>query len=83
MEVGATHQESFQINVDENDDDGAVKCILESPKVLRGKSKQPMRKGSLPPPKRMNFWKSSEEGREIIFNPKIYIAKFGPLNRAI
>ena len=41
MEVGATHQESFQINVDENDDDdGAVKCILESPKVLRGKSKQ-------------------------------------------
>ena len=29
----------------------------------------------------MNFRKSSERGG-VIFNPKIYIAKFGPLNRA-
>ena len=30
----------------------------------------------------MNFRKSSERGG-VIFNPKIYIAKFGPLNRVL
>ena len=39
-------------------------------------------KGCLPPPKRMNFRKSSK-GEGVIFNPKIYVAKFGPLNGAI
>ena len=41
-------------------------------------------KGCLTHPKRMNFWKSSEGGEVgggggVIFNPKIYIADFGPL----
>ena len=40
-------------------------------------------KGRLPLPKRMNFRKSSKRGGGVIFNPKIYIAKFGPLSRAI
>ena len=39
-------------------------------------------KGSIPAPKRMNFRKSSEGGGGIISDPKIYVAKFGPLNRA-
>ena len=28
------------------------------------------------------FWKSSKGGWEVIFNPKIYVADFGPINRA-
>ena len=36
-------------------------------------------KGSSTFPNRMNFRKSSERGGGAIFNPKIYIAKFGPL----
>ena len=39
-------------------------------------------KGRVSPPKRMNFRKSSRGEGGVIFNPKIYIAKFGPLNRA-
>ena len=38
-------------------------------------------KGRMAPPKRMNFRKSSK-GWGLISNPKIYIAKFGPFNRA-
>ena len=38
-------------------------------------------KGSPARPKRMNFRKSSKGGG-VISNPKIYIADFGPLNRA-
>ena len=30
----------------------------------------------------MPVWKNSEGGRVVILNTKIYIAKFGPLNRA-
>ena len=37
-------------------------------------------KGRTAPPKRMNFRKNSKGG--IISNPNIYIADFGPLNRA-
>ena len=40
-------------------------------------------KGSIQLPKRMNFRKSSEwRGVRVISNPKIHIAKFGPLNGA-
>ena len=39
-------------------------------------------KGCPAPLKRLNFRKNSEGGGGVIFNPKIYIAKFGPLNRA-
>ena len=41
-------------------------------------------KRSMPCPKRMNFRKSSERGGAppFISDPKIYVAKFGPLNRA-
>ena len=39
-------------------------------------------KGSPTFPNRMNFRKSSEGGGGVIFNPTIYIAKFGPLNMA-
>ena len=38
-------------------------------------------KGSRPHPKRMIFGKVPGGG--VIFNPNIYVAKFGPLNRAI
>ena len=34
------------------------------------------------PPKRMNFRKVPKGGG-VIFNPQIYIADFGPLNRVI
>ena len=37
--------------------------------------------GRIAIPKRTNFWKSSEGGG-VVSNPKIYVAKFGPLNRA-
>ena len=40
------------------------------------------RKGRLVPPKRINFQKSSKGGW-IIFNPKINLADFGPLSRAL
>ena len=42
-------------------------------------------KGRVTLPKRMNFWKSSKGGEGSgggRFNPKIYVADFGPLNRA-
>ena len=37
-------------------------------------------KGRMAVPNRMNFQKSSK-GVWVIFNPKIYLAYFGPLNR--
>ena len=40
-----------------------------------------LNKGRMASPKRMNFRKSSRGGG-VIFNPKNYIADFGPLNRA-
>ena len=39
-------------------------------------------KGRMEIPKRMFFRKSSKRGGGVISNPKIYIADFGPLNRA-
>ena len=42
-------------------------------------------KGRVASPKRMNFWKSSKGGRgegRVRTKPKIYVADFGPLNRA-
>ena len=38
--------------------------------------------GRVSVPKRMNFWKISKGG-VVIFNPKIYIADLGPLNKAL
>ena len=38
-------------------------------------------KGRVTLPKRMNFQKNSKRGGGIIFNPKIYVADFGPFNR--
>ena len=40
-------------------------------------------KGRVRVPKQMNFWKGSKGGggEGVIFNPKIYNADFGPLNR--
>ena len=38
--------------------------------------------GRMAPSKQMNFQKIPKGGGGVIFNAKIYIAKFGPLNRA-
>ena len=39
-------------------------------------------KGQVALTKQMNFRQRSKGGRGVVFNPKIYVTDFGPLNRA-
>ena len=73
-----------------NDDNDSIEIMLTNLDLViifdysnhYNSSYQNHDKGQMGTPKRMNFRKSFKGGGGVVFNSNIYVAKFGPLNRA-